>query len=98
MILIYNPSGCFCLLGGGLLGFGISYLVGLFASEAIANRVGAAVIGGVFLLSDLTFRLSCLKEQGWRSIIVPQRGGHLYFIPCWLIGLVIYWFLIREWL
>ena len=98
MILIYNEIGCGVFITSLAVALGTYFGLGLITSSEVANQVACIVAGGMFLAGDGGYRLSHFKEEGWRRIFLPATGGHLYFIPCWVIGLLIFSYVLRQWL
>lgn len=79
MILIYHPIGA------------VSFFIPL-AATAIATVympqgtewMLLSICGAVTLVWDLAYRIIQSGGHWW----VPTMGGHLYYIPVWLLGLV----------
>jgi hypothetical protein len=44
-------------------------------------------LGVVFLVEDVVYRFRC----GGRRWIHHLHGGHLYFIPMWVLGVLLLW-------
>jgi hypothetical protein len=78
MIIIFN------FIGAGILiaGIGVGYLVTMTFGQKAA--VPAVILEGLVLVAlDLIYRMK--REDG--SLFHPRRGGHISFIPVWIIGL-----------
>ncbi len=48
--------------------------------------VTSFAIGGAFLLIDVAYRAANFRDEGAMRFLWPSRGGHIFFVPCWLIG------------
>jgi hypothetical protein len=78
MLIIFN------FIGAGILIAGIG--AGALVTYVFGDKTGAASIlveGLVVVALDLLYRS---KAEG-RSLLHPRRGGHICFIPAWIIGL-----------
>jgi hypothetical protein len=77
MIIIFNFIGAGIMLAGILVGSLVAHLFG--------DKSGAPslVLEGLIITTlDLLYR----KKAGGGSLIHPRMGGHVMFIPAWLIG------------
>ena len=65
-----------------MLALGIGFGVGcLFGAKTDAPTM---LVGGILaLVFDLIYRM----DKGDGSLLHPRRGGHVFFIPAWVIGL-----------
>ena len=78
-IILYNDNAIFDIAVGVAGGFGVySYF----------RHTNAAVIGGALCLVafDLIMRLRNQTEDA--PLIAPDAGGHIWFAPMWLLGLI----------
>lgn len=78
MIIIFN------FIGAGILiaGIGVGYLVTFIFGQKAA--VPAVISEGLVLMAlDVLYRM----KTGEGSLFHPRRGGHISFIPVWIIGL-----------
>jgi hypothetical protein len=81
MIIIFNLIGAGILILALGVGAGVGYLFGA-KTEAPTMLVG----GLLALVLDLIYRM----DRGEGSLLHPRRGGHVFFIPAWAIGLVLF--------
>ena len=82
MIIIFNIPGALAL------GAGIAIAYCLFP----AHREGSyGMLAGwlVTALLDAASRWVRHRDSGWLRFILPTTGGHLFFIPVWMIGLLL---------
>ncbi|HUY90896.1 MAG TPA: hypothetical protein VMV10_19325 [Pirellulales bacterium] len=78
-IIIYNDNAIFDIAVGVAGGFGVySYF----------RNTNAAVLAGIVILIafDLFLRLRNQSEDA--PLIAPDAGGHIWYAPMWLLGLV----------
>jgi hypothetical protein len=72
-------------LGVAFVGIGVAVSMSVTAIVGIHSEGGTMMIlGPVVLVADLAFRL-LHKDGHWLS---PTRGGHLFFLPVWMFGLL----------
>ena|SRR5437588_9359980 len=78
MVLIYNPLGA------------VSFFIPLAAIALVAVYMPEGTewmlfgtAGIISFIWDLTYRIINSGGHWW----VPNMGGHLYYIPVWLLGL-----------
>lgn len=79
MIVVYNIPGL-AMVGAGVL-------VGV-AVAALPLSVGGAALfacGSLWVVADVAYRW----KRGGRSFFAPSRGGQLYFVPVWVLGLLL---------
>lgn len=78
MFVIYSRPAILSVLGG----FAAMVLVGMIP---YLNIMGIAVGGGAMAAVDIWLR----REEWPDSMFSFDQGGHIFFIPAWLIGVVI---------
>lgn len=78
MVIIFNLIGAGILILAFAIGAGATFLLGA-KTDAPTMLVG----GLVALVLDLIYRMGV----GEQSLLHPRRGGHVFFIPAWVIGL-----------
>jgi hypothetical protein len=74
----------------GIIEMVCGVLVALFLKEAfpsVSKPFAEAGGGIIMILSDFFYRLNRDEEQAI-SLVLPWRGGHVFFIPIWLVGFV----------
>src|SRR5579862_3321117 len=77
MIIIFNFIGAGILIAAVVLGSSVAYMFG--------DKSGGPSIlveGLVAIALDVLYRTK--REEG--SLIHPRKGGHVCFIPVWIIG------------
>jgi hypothetical protein len=82
MIVFYNRPGIAIA--------GIACVVTLIVVAARLSDVAGLPflsLGAVFLICDLVYRF----KWGGRRLLHHLHGGHLYFIPMWVLGVVLLW-------
>jgi hypothetical protein len=78
MIIIFNLIGAGVLILALGVGAGVGYLFGA------KTEVPTMLVGGLLaLVLDLVYRM----DKGEGSLLHPRRGGHVFFIPAWVLGL-----------
>lgn len=78
MVIIFNLIGAGILILAFAVGAGVAHL---FGAKTEAPMV---VVGGLLtLVLDLIYRM----DKGEGSLLHPRRGGHVFFIPAWVLGL-----------
>lgn len=78
MLIIFNLIGAGILIFAFAIGAGAAFLLGA------KTDAPTMVVGGlVALVLDLIYRMGV----GEQSLLHPRRGGHVFFIPAWVIGL-----------
>jgi hypothetical protein len=78
MIIVFNLIGAGILLLAIIIGSSVAYLFG--------DKTGAlsvVVVSLVAIVLDVLYR----RKRGG-SLFHPRRGGHVSFIPVWIIGLI----------
>jgi hypothetical protein len=87
MIFIYNRLTLLDLLVA-LLGAGLALLASSFFSLGQDTPVIAAVITGG--LCDIIVRVGNAQGELGLSLFSHRRGGHVWFIPMWIIAIIGY--------
>jgi hypothetical protein len=82
MVLIYNERGIIMFVAG-LLFFGLALLAGYAVG---LGDYSLHVTGAFWVIWDFVRRW-----QAGRRLFLHTAGGHLYFIPFWIIGLAVIW-------
>jgi hypothetical protein len=79
MIIIFNLIGAGILMAAGAIGYLVAYLSG-------EKSGGLSILAGglTAVVLDVLYRTK--REDG--SLFHPRRGGHISFIPAWIIGSV----------
>lgn len=78
MIILYNLIGAGILILAVGVGVGVGYL---FHAK---TETPAMMVAGLLALSlDVIYRM----DKGEGSLLHPRRGGHVFFIPAWVVGL-----------
>jgi hypothetical protein len=75
-MLIFNYPG----IGMLILGF----IIGAFATNSMHGSPFGASIGGL-VAGGIDFYLRSNNENAWFH---PDGGGHIWFIPVWIIGAI----------
>jgi hypothetical protein len=85
-LLITNASGVLVLV----ISFGAAFLVGVIGGFNDEGRL--MIVGGALVaLLDFTYRVTA-QNGNWLS---PARGGMLFFIPLWILG--VFWVGLGTW-
>ncbi|MCY2967106.1 MAG: hypothetical protein NT069_26295 [Planctomycetota bacterium] len=79
MILIYNFRGILLAVLGGLVALGAHSLLKI---DVVSNLAGMAAAAG----GDLYLRITGDSEGN--ALISPNAGGHLWFVPIWVLSVV----------
>jgi hypothetical protein len=83
MIFVFNAIGMNMLLAAGLLaGLFSALLVKTGCSATTIKAIGMAGAGVLMVAFDLHYRM----KVGESSLLHPRRGGHIMFVPIWIIG------------
>ena len=81
-MLIANVPGVGFLILGYAVGFGFQALSGS------GDGIALLLMGLVTVAADLIYRWMN-AQPGARTFISPRQGGHILFIPAWIIGALI---------
>lgn len=82
MLVFFNWIGFGMLSVSFALGFGLGALFGI-------PEGGAMLLGGLLaLLADALYRHLWFRNSGSRKYFMPKYGGHIIFIPVWILGLI----------
>jgi hypothetical protein len=82
MIVIYNRPG------SAIAGIGcVVTLIVMALRVADVAGLPFLALGGTWLICDLVYRF----RWGGRRLLHHLHGGHLYFIPMWVLGVVLLW-------
>lgn len=79
MFLIYNLPGIY-ITGIGCLA---AILANRIAPESFAGATFLG-LGLAWIAADIFYRF----KWGQRRLFHPRHGGHLYYIPMWILGLL----------
>jgi len=66
----------------GIISLGI--VLGLRFKEIIDPTPAAILLGALLLIIDLAIR----QPQEVKDLFHPDNGGHFFFIPVWIIGIL----------
>jgi hypothetical protein len=89
-MIILNPLGFFALLLFSGLFIAGHFLLGLLTPPSRElDRLLLCVACSACALLDLGFRCFGTTGRGLLPYLQPSRGGHLFFIPVWLLALAI---------
>jgi hypothetical protein len=89
MIYIFNGNTIIAAFFGLLGGFGVYSLT---RNSTLAWLAGAASA----IVFDIIMRLRNKEEDA--PIIHPKAGAHIWFVPVWIIGLIVTVIGILSWL
>lgn len=78
-MFIFNAFGLFMLVVAFAIAFGVGNLIGTDAEGPLMIIAGPIVVA-----MDLTLRLK--GEDG--HLLIPNRGGSLFFLPAWVFGVL----------
>jgi hypothetical protein len=84
MLLIFNTLA----LGFFFIGFVVGCAYDLLGGKGLTDFVLGSIAMGC---SDLVFRGVALRSAGWKSLLLPSRGGHVMFLPVWTWGIFFAW-------
>ena len=88
IVIVYNPIGIIMVFVPAVLAsFILAYLP---RSADIWTFVG--FWGAVVFVWDIIYRIFN-REEHWLS---PRRGGHFFFVPVCILGLVAMWWYIHR--
>jgi hypothetical protein len=81
-MLIFN------FIGLGITGVGVLLMVGIIAIEKSQTMAAVAfVVWGLWMIGmDLLYRKRIQKGFQNKVLFHPKAGGHLFFIPLWILG------------
>lgn len=96
MVVFFNWIGVFefgvCFLTGIVLQVLLGF-IGLSAGvrNVITLIICSIVIITVMIIGDFRYRLNVIRKNGEKTykIIYPNRGGHIFFIPSFILGGII---------
>ncbi len=77
---------------GNALGLAMIVVTGLMAGVGalllhLSDAVVMIAVGTALIVMDLIIRLTVRTAAGW--LTGPQFGGYFFFVPVWVVGLVI---------
>jgi hypothetical protein len=78
-ILIYNEKAVWAVILGVFGGFGMA---SFSRNAALSAMTGA----GIAVAIDLYGRMTNGEES--QPLLHPDAGGHVWFIPIWIVGLI----------
>jgi hypothetical protein len=81
VIIIFNWIGAGILVLAMLIGGVLASGFAMFFGKA-ALQLAMACSGVVVIILDLLYRF----KAGEGNLLHPRRGGHVFFIPVWIIG------------
>ena len=88
MFVVLNPIGAaMCFVPLLIAAFALPYL-----PRTEDSWVFIGVWGAIAFVSDLLYRIFN-REEAWLS---PRRGGHLFFIPVCILGLLALWWYVQN--
>lgn len=84
-----NVMGIIIANNAGILMFILGMVFAAFSTEFFDLHVGYALLtmGAGWLLSDGLLRLRGRHQPRW--YIHPRVGGHFFYIPLWILGVVV---------
>jgi len=88
-VVLYNQNTIWSLFLGAAFGFG---MYSFSRNPSLAMAFGGAGV----VAHDLYCRLRC--EEASPTLLHPDSGGHIMFIPVWILGLALLGFAGLEWL
>jgi hypothetical protein len=71
----------------------IKQLTGDFAAE---DGVFCLVTFLPAMTMDLLYRAANYRDRGKLRYLAPGTGGHLFFIPVWAVGIIVFWIAVAE--
>lgn len=78
MLLIMNPKGAVNAIASFVIVLPLSW------GNYIEETPGWILLGLLFLMFDLVIR----RPEDVKDLFNPDTGGHFFFIPMWLIGII----------
>lgn len=78
MLLIYNWTGAGLVLAAGVVGFAAAHFI-----HPLAGVLGPLLANGV----DLYLRRQH-EDPEWTRFIRPGAGGHVFFVPVWVLAIM----------
>jgi hypothetical protein len=87
--MIFNLLGVVFFLILAMASFLIQHFLGKWGP---VDPVGDFVLGSLTVLLDGGYRATSFREQGGWRFLSPSTGGHLFFIPVWVLGVI--WILV----
>lgn len=79
-LIVLNLYGAIAVFGGALL----AHLVRFIAGAATDSPVFFITFGLIALAFDLAIRTATPE----RRFFSPKFGGHIFYVPAWIIGAV----------
>ncbi|MFL5807095.1 MAG: hypothetical protein ACJ8CR_35865 [Roseiflexaceae bacterium] len=84
MILIFNLVGFAWAMIAGIVGMGVAMLLGY--PPGTTNQVA---VGFTLFVCDFAYRFLQGDPFELKQLIRRKEGGHVLFIPCWILGLLL---------
>jgi hypothetical protein len=83
MIIVFNFIGIGIFMASAMLAGLFTALLAKTGCSVVAVRAIGMAGAGVFMIAmDILYRM----KTGEGSLLHPRRGGHIMFIPLWIIG------------
>lgn len=78
----FNPAG--------LIMLAVTIVVVIVGTSVFAmqDQLLMMLVGGVLVLGDMALRLRKRGQGRW--LFQPEAGGHLFSVPVWIVGAVIF--------
>ena len=78
MLLIINPKGVLNVIASFVIVLPLSW------GNYIEETPGFILLGLLFMMFDLVIR----RPDEVKDLFHPDTGGHFFFIPMWIIGII----------
>lgn len=89
MFLIFNVAGLAMIILGMIVMYGLWWLVYLISGDSRYLMFVSVMAGLVAtIIADLAYRALGDRQTGWLRFLYPSTGGSLFFLPVWLLGVL----------
>ncbi len=78
-MILMNPRGIV------IAALGLGTALALSWSNTLDPYPALMIMGLIFLVMDLGIR----RPQEARDLVTLEEGGHFFFIPFWLVGIIV---------
>ena len=87
-VIFFNWAAVPIFYGSLAVGGAAWFLLSTLGLESSAFFMGLALTGMSFVVSDYRERRRDVMAMPLWRLVQPTSGGHIFFIPCWVIGAV----------
>jgi hypothetical protein len=94
MILVFNKAGVLFLVFGGLgawVVWFVQWALGFDVNPVPWALISFCAVAGGFDIACRYYNIFRSAGPSWSRAVNPSTGGHLFYIPVWIVTLAIWW-------